>query len=157
MPKHYYKASNYQAKVSVGYLLRRAGKLVTSRIEELFVEEEVTFVQWVILMNLRDRLATTSAELSQHLCHDSGALTRVLDGMEARGLIKRQRSTEDRRVVELALTPEGLKVTEFYIPRLVDLYNAIFEDFTREEADQTISLLMRLNDKLATKSVTKEN
>ncbi len=69
-------------------------KLITGRIEALFVEEDVSFVQWVILMNLRDGLRMTSAELCQHLCHDSGALTRVIDQMEERGLIRRKRSTK---------------------------------------------------------------
>src|SRR5271163_3449784 len=109
MPKQYYRLKDYDSRRSIGYLLRRSGKLITARIEALFVREDVSFVQWVILMNLRDGLRMTAAELCQHLCHDSGALTRVIDQMEERGLIQRQRSTEDRRMVKLALSNEGRK------------------------------------------------
>jgi DNA-binding MarR family transcriptional regulator len=149
MPKQYYKVSQYQSLRSIGYLLRRAGKLITGRIEALFTEEEVTFVQWVILMHLREGISMTAAELCQHLCHDSGALTRVIDSMEERGLIKRQRSLEDRRMVTLELTEPGRKAIESFLPRVVGLYNGLLSDFTQEEADTLISLLTRVITKLS--------
>jgi DNA-binding MarR family transcriptional regulator len=144
MPGQYYKVKGYHSQNSVGYLLRRAGKLVTGRIEALFVEEDVSFVQWVILMHLRDGLSMTSAELCQHLCHDSGALTRVVDQMEKRGLIRRERNRKDRRMVSLALTKEGRKVIERHLPRLVALYNGLLSDFSAQEADMLIGLLTRI-------------
>ena len=148
MPKQYYNVKGYQSQRSIGYLLRRAGKLMTGQIESLFVKEDVSFVQWVIMMNLRDGLRMTAAELSQHLCHDSGALTRVIDQMEERGLIARKRSTEDRRVVALALTAAGRRVTEAFLPRVVKLYNGLLTDFTEKETDVLIDLLTRLTAKL---------
>jgi len=149
MPKQYYQIKSYQSQHSIGYLLRRSGKLITARIEALFVKEDVSFVQWAILMNLRDGLRMTAAELCQHLCHDSGALTRVIDQMEERGLIRRQRSTEDRRMVALALTKEGRKVTELFLSRVVGLYNGLLADFTKREANMLIGLLTRLITKLS--------
>jgi DNA-binding MarR family transcriptional regulator len=149
MSKPFYKLESYQSRRSIGYLLRRAGKLITARIESLFVKEDVSFVQWVILMNLRDGLRLTAAELSQHLCHDSGALTRVIDQMEERGLISRERSTADRRMVTLQLTAEGNKVIATFLPRIIDLYNGLLTDFTPEETEAFISMLTRLTDKIA--------
>ncbi len=150
MKKPYYKVDGYQSRRSVGYLLRRGSKLITTAVEDMFSEEDdVNFVQWVILMHLRDGLGSTAAELCDRLCHDSGALTRTLDQMENRGLLQRTRSQQDRRVVELHLTDKGRKITESYLPPLVGLYNSLFEDFTKEETDQMIDLLIRLNAKLA--------
>src|SRR3984957_17925934 len=144
MPEQYYHLKDYDSRRSIRYLLRRSGKLITGRIEALFVKEDVSFVQWVIMMNLRDGLRMTAAELCQHLCHDSGALTRVIDQMEERGLIRRKRSTEDRRMVKLELTKEGRKVTESFLPRVIGLYNGLLADFTAKEADLLIELLTRL-------------
>ena len=53
MAKPYYKVKDYEAQRSIGYLLRRAGKVITSHIEQLFIGADVSFTQWVILMNLR--------------------------------------------------------------------------------------------------------
>jgi len=149
MPKQYYKVKNYRSRRSIGYLLRHASKLITARIEALFVSEDVTFVQWVILMNLRDGLARTSAELCQRICHDSGALVRVLDQMEKRKLIRRTRSKEDRRIVELKLTKTGREITESFLPAVVELYNSLLEDFSSKEADMIVDLLTRFTDKLS--------
>ena len=140
----YYTLADYDARRSIGYLLRRSGKLITAQIEALFVEEDISFVQWVILMHLREKICTTAAELCQHLCHDSGALTRVLDQMEERNLITRQRSLEDRRMVTLDLTPDGRKVADLYLPKVIQLYNGLLTDFSKEEADLLVKLLTKL-------------
>src|SRR4051812_10360080 len=107
MVKQYYKLEEYNATSSIGYLLKNCSKNISQRVESLFVEEEVSFVQWVVMMHLRDGIASTAAELSQHICHDSGALTRILDQLEKRELIERNRSLKDRRIVELKLTQNG--------------------------------------------------
>jgi DNA-binding MarR family transcriptional regulator len=64
-------------------------------------EQGFTFTQWVVMMHLRDGLALNARELCVQLRHDSGAVTRVLDQLEARGLVQRERSLEDRREVKL--------------------------------------------------------
>lgn len=147
MSKQYYKADQYEAKKSVGYLVRRGRNLVTSQLESIFKkefgEDGLPYIQWVILMCLRDNLARTSSELSQYICHDSGALTRVLDQMEERGLIKRKRSSEDRRVVDLEMTTEGNKTIKAHVGVVVDFYNAMLADFSHEEVDSLIHLLTR--------------
>lgn len=157
MVKQYYKIEEYHASRSIGYLLKSSSKQIRQRIEELFEKEEVTFVQWGILMSLRYNLAKTSAELCQHICHDSGALTRILDQLEKRGIIERKRSIKDRRIVELNLTDSGHKITDYFLPRIVGFYNNLLDDFTKEEIDTLISLLNRINSKLVNDNDLKEN
>lgn len=150
MKNAYYSADDYQASRSIGYLLRSSSKLMTQHVEALFADEEVSFVQWVILMNLRDKLATTAAELCQGICHDSGALTRVLEQLEKRGLIQKKRSQKDRRTVELKLTPAGQKAIQLVLPRIVGfLNNLLDDDFTKDEIDTLVNLLSRLKTKLS--------
>jgi DNA-binding MarR family transcriptional regulator len=56
---------------------------------------------------LRRSRASTVAELARELNTDPGAMTRLLDRLECKGLCRRSRSTDDRRVVNIELTPEG--------------------------------------------------
>ncbi|MFX5789373.1 MarR family transcriptional regulator, partial [Acinetobacter baumannii] len=67
----------------------------------------LTQAQWTPMFMISKGECNTLAELSRELQLDAGALTRTLDRLQAKGLCKRERSTEDRRVVHLALTPEG--------------------------------------------------
>ena len=148
MVEQYYNAKGYQVSRSFGHLVRRCSKLLTGHLEAVFVERDLTFVQYVILMHLRDHLAETASEIGQNLCHDTGALTRIIDGMEKDGLLERTRSTEDRRSIRLSLTPKGQQTVEALIPEVAALYNRMLSDFTHEEADQLVTLLARLADAL---------
>jgi DNA-binding MarR family transcriptional regulator len=142
----HYSAATYRARSSIGYLVRRAGNLMVSRIEAVFASHEITFVQWLVLMYLRDGLATTAAEICRELCHDSGALTRVIDQLSDRGFIERRRSTEDRRVVELFLTDTGRQTVESLIPLVVDNLNLVLDGFSTAEVETLTRLLSKLVD-----------
>ena len=144
-----YCAKTYKARDSVGYLVRRAGNLMTTRVEAAFADHEITFAQWMVLVKLRDGLATTAAEIARDMCHDSGALTRVIDQLAQRGLIERTRGQEDRRTIALALTREGLRTVNALVPTVVDLLNSALAGFTPEEATTLNLLLNKLIDGVA--------
>jgi DNA-binding MarR family transcriptional regulator len=144
----HYSAATYKVRTSIGYLVRRASNLMAPRIEATFARHEITFVQWLVLMHLRDGLARTSAEICRELCHDSGALTRVLDALSDRGFIERRRSTEDRRVVELYLTDDGRRTVESLIPSVVGCLNSALEVFSADEVQTLTRLLTKLVDSL---------
>ncbi|MBF0562278.1 MAG: MarR family transcriptional regulator, partial [Alphaproteobacteria bacterium] len=92
---------------SLGYLVRRAGNLILGRLESAFADREVTFTQWVVLMNVQSGQARTAADISRDIGYDSGALTRVVDQLEQSGLIERQRCSHDRRQIDLTVTDSG--------------------------------------------------
>jgi DNA-binding MarR family transcriptional regulator len=142
----FYDPKTYRSRDSIGYLVRRAGNLMTTRVEAAFADHEITFAQWLVLMKLRDGLATTAAEISRDMCHDSGALTRVIDQLAQRGLLERQRSKEDRRTIILSLTERGLETVNGLVPTVVGLLNMALVDFTDEEASTLTRLLSKLID-----------
>ena len=150
MPKQYYQQKTFQLQDSIGYLMKRAFGAMSDRIHGEFTSQGCSFQQWIVLMHLRDGLALTVADLSRELRHDSGAMTRLIDQLEARGWIERRRNLEDRRVVELSLTKEGEAFVELLIPLTVNTLNAAVEEFSREEVQQLQSLLRRLATRLRT-------
>lgn len=144
MSRPYYRPETYRAKTAVSYLIRRAHNLILSKFETLFISHDFTFTQWVVLMHLRDDLADTCSEIARNMHHDNGALTRIVDQLEARGLVERHRCESDRRVVRLSLTPAGRKTVETLVPVATDYLNEVMDGFTKAEGDQLISLLTRL-------------
>src|ERR1700733_2385446 len=103
----FYRPESFSARECVGYLVARAHSLMRPQIEAVFEHQDLTFSQWRVLMCLRDDIAKTCADISRELSHDSGSLTRLVDQLDRRGLIKRTRDKKDRRVVALALTAQG--------------------------------------------------
>lgn len=140
----HYQPETYQARSSVGYLIKRAHALLVDHLEVALAGSGFTFTQWVVLMYLRDGLALNAADLCVKLRHDSGALTRVIDQLEARGLVVRERSREDRRAVQLRLSDEGMKTVVSLVPAVVEKLNFALRDFSRDEVSELTRLLTKL-------------
>ena len=69
---------------------------------------------------------------------------RMLDRLEAKGLLKRVRSAEDRRIVHLELTTEGERVSDLIPFGLSKVLNEHLEGFSKDEFTQLQSLLRRM-------------
>ena len=144
MTETHYRANDYRARDSMGYLLRRVYAIMHERIESAFAGHDFTLMQWIVLIYLRDGIARTASDIAREFRHDSGALTRVIDRLERRGLVERRRSAADRRAVELALTPLGRHTVESLLPVVVAQLNLALAPFTRDEFAQLRSLMLRL-------------
>ena len=70
-------------------------------------EHDLTGVQWGPLLIIHYGIGTTAAEIARSACVDTGAMTRMLDRLEAKGLVRRTPCPNDRRVMQLELTAEG--------------------------------------------------
>lgn len=125
-------------------LLRRADQDIRALIEGRLVDADLTFTQWIALHLIEDGVVSTAGALSRDLNITTGATTRMIDVLEERGLLLRDRSTHDRRVVGLKLTEEGVAAVAGVTPTVVGSWNEVIADFTREEVDLLVSLLGRL-------------
>lgn len=87
--------------------LYAATREMTKRYQPLLKELDVTYPQYLVLLVLWEEGMITVKALGKRLYLDSGTLTPMLKRMEERGILKRRRSTEDERVVEVELTALG--------------------------------------------------
>jgi DNA-binding MarR family transcriptional regulator len=71
-------------------------------------------------------------------------MTRMLDRLEAKGLLMRTRSATDRRVVELTLTAQGRELTTQIPHHLAAVYNSHLAGFSAEEFNQLKQMLRRI-------------
>jgi len=140
----YYTLESLEAHTSVGFLIKRCGILMTQFAERRFESEPLSFTRWMILMWLTQRPHASPTELSTHLGHDMGALTRVVDQLEREALVRRERSELDRRAVQIGVTPEGRRMAHAGKRVMLDLVNQLVEPLSRTETDALISSLQRL-------------
>ena len=148
MSKQHYHSSTYRAQASIGYLVKRAWGRMLDAMEPALVAHGFTFVQYQIMVGLRDGIAVNPKDLCAQIRHDSGALTRVIDQLAERGMLERSRRDRDRRKVELELTPAGREVVESLIPLVVDKLNLALAEFSTDEVKELTRLLLKLNDSL---------
>jgi DNA-binding MarR family transcriptional regulator len=143
MPESYYTVENLEPASSVGFLIKRCGVLMTQIAERSFESQPISFTQWVVLMTLSARAHASPTELSMHMGYDMGALTRVVDELQRDGLVRRDRSERDRRAVEIAITPEGRRVSNAGKRVVVDLLNQLVGPYSVQEVEALIVLLQR--------------
>jgi DNA-binding MarR family transcriptional regulator len=144
MPESFYTQESLEAGNSVGFLIKRCGLVMTQIAERRFQSQPVSFTKWLVLIWLAQRPHASPTELSSHIGHDMGALTRVVDELERQGMVRRDRSQHDRRAVQIAITSEGRPVAHAGKRLMLDLLNELLAPFSKAEADTMISLLQRL-------------
>ena len=134
---------------SVGYQMRSLVALYASAIEREMEPLGITDAQWKPLLRLfLEPGISTVAGLARVCSLDAGAMTRMLDRLEAKNLCRRIRSLEDRRVVELELTTEGCGTAE-QIPDVLERLQAVaMTGFDAGEEAQLMSFLARIADNL---------
>lgn len=145
-PVHFYDGVNFKPDQSVGYLLKRVMLSIVHQADKRLDLHDLTTAQWSPLMSLRMRGKSTVAELARWAQIDAGAMTRLLDRLEKKGLCKRVRSTEDRRVVVVELTPEGEAVMEHVPEVLAEVMNLHLAGFSKAEWNTLLGLLGRMVD-----------
>jgi DNA-binding MarR family transcriptional regulator len=146
-----YDLDSYEPRRGLGNLIGRVrAQMLMALDAELARDEflgplEVTSAQLIVIVSLAGRDGATSAsELCKGISYDAGAMTRMLDRLEAKGLVRRTRSPDDRRLVNLELTDDGKAA----YPRLREIsmrvLNRSLRDFSPDEAQMLESLLLRL-------------
>ena len=132
-PADFYDPRDYKAEESVGYMMKRIMLSIVHQADKRLCEHGLTSAQWGPLIRLRTCGGSTVAELARWLQVDAGAMTRLLDRLEKKGLCKRVRSTEDRRVVQVELTPLGEASIAEVPAVLADVMNAHLAGFSKTE------------------------
>ena len=144
MSEPFYSVDTLEAPSSVGFLLKRCGILMSQIAERRFASEPVSFTQWFVLATLSRFEHLSPTALSAQTGQDMGALTRIVDDLTLKALVHRERSEQDRRAVEISLTPNGRKRVQSGKHVVVELLNLLVAPYSRQETETLIGLLQRM-------------
>ena len=90
--------------------LQRTAQTCVRAVAEAMKPFGLTPAQFNVLRILRGAKAPLAASrICDRMIHDDPDLTRLLDRLEAAGLVAKERDTRDRRVVNVTITAEGLR------------------------------------------------
>ena len=88
-------------------LIGRVRRLNRSRIGKALAAHGVSLPQWQVVANVKWQGAMTQAALAEHIGMHAAGVSRLLDGLEAEGLIRRVADPDDRRSVNVRLSAKG--------------------------------------------------
>jgi len=140
----FYSPETLDPERSVGLLMRRVLGSIVQRADLQLAEHDLTHALWAPLYKLYSGECATMASLSRALQLDPAGMTRALDRLEAKGLVRRERSAQDRRVVQIEITDAGRRVSEEVRTVLSNVLNAHLIGFSEPEWDTLIDLLRRM-------------
>ena len=138
-----YNPENYDFRNGVLPLIGRTRAAFIVALEARLAPFDLKSADYLVLKAIANDIDTASAVCSL-MAHDPGAMTRKIDVLEQRGLVRRVRSAEDRRAIKLELTPEGRKLYPKLIAVSVGLANEFLHGFTRGEVRQLEDMLKRV-------------
>jgi DNA-binding MarR family transcriptional regulator len=139
-----YRGETYRAEDSIGFLMKVALHGIRRDVDARMAMHGLTDAQWGPLFLIVQGKGQCNSDLARASGHDSGALTRMVDRLEAKGLVKRVRSPSDRRVVRLELTPEGERAAAIVPYVIADVLNEHCAGLSPAELETLKDLLRRI-------------
>jgi DNA-binding MarR family transcriptional regulator len=128
----------------VPYLLNRAGARIAAAFTAIVREQGITLPMWRVLAVLRDDGPSRIGHLSERTSIEVSTLSRVVDGLEQRGLARRRREERDARSVRVGLTEAGAALTDRLIPVAREYELIATAGLTPGEIDLLKALLRRV-------------
>ncbi len=92
--------------------LYAASKEIVRKYKPLLDELDLTYTQYITMMVMWEERCITVTKLGEKLYLDSGTLTPLLKKLEQKNYISRQRSKDDERTLDVAITSEGLALRD---------------------------------------------
>lgn len=92
--------------------LYACAKEVVRRYKPFLDQIDLTYTQYIVMMVLWEKKEMNVKTLGASLYLDSGTLTPLLKRLESKGLITRERSHQDERALNVAITEKGAQLRE---------------------------------------------
>ncbi len=108
---------------SLGYLINRTARRLKYELDQAFKAAgyDITPEQWTLLNRLWQQEGLSQVELAEQTFKDKPNVTRILDILERKQLLFRQKDENDRRAFKVYLTDAGRELREKLIPLAVEV------------------------------------
>jgi len=124
--------------------LMRASDSVAAQLKRSLSRDGLTPSQLGVLEALLHKGPLCQTDLSAKILKSTGNLTTVVDNLERRGLVRRDRNAQDRRFVTVSLTPEGRALIDGYFPTHAAAITRTMAALTPAEQDALAALCRKL-------------
>jgi DNA-binding MarR family transcriptional regulator len=139
-----YSAKTFDPRTGFGRLLSQVKTELMEALDRELAPLDITAAQYVILTTLAEGPTESASGLCKGVSYDPGAMTRMIDRLERKGLVRRIRCPNDRRRINLELTSEGRAVYPRLIESAVAVLNRYLRGFSRDEILQFETFLKRM-------------
>ena len=138
------RLSSSSDEMAVGHLIGRARSALLTGLDTELEPFGLTGAQFAVLKHVADGTAETAADLCRTMHYDTGSMTRMLDRLEEKRVLRRERCTHDRRVVYLRMTSTGTSLLPQLRTAAVRVLTRMLAGFSPGEVENLKQYLDRM-------------
>jgi DNA-binding MarR family transcriptional regulator len=148
--KNVYDLKSARANEELVPLVMQVRMAIIQGLDQEFLSDkdvallEVTSAQFAILKNVLKGNATAACELCKFMDYDRGAMSRMIDRLEKKGLIRRVALAHTRRTRALEVTAAGRAAFPKMQACLARVVNRMLKGLTSEQVHAVQSVLRRM-------------
>jgi DNA-binding MarR family transcriptional regulator len=135
---------------TLGYLVNRTSAIMRQELQRRFraAGRELTAEAWALLGQLWKEDGLSRQQLADRTIKDETTITRLLDGLVDKGLVRREQDQGDRRVVQVRLTEQGWQLRAELVPVAQGLMDDASRGIPEGDMDITRKTLRRVLENL---------
>jgi DNA-binding MarR family transcriptional regulator len=137
-------APSVQPKFGIIRLITRVRVEMIDALDRELSKFDISTAQLIVLASVANQEADSAARLCKSMSYDPGAMTRMIDRLEQKGLVRRTPHPEDRRATNLEITAAGRAL----YPQLLAAKEKVQAQFLRGFGKDDVRLLESLLNRL---------
>lgn len=134
---------------SIGLLTNHTNRKIVRYLNTGLEKYDITLEQWVIILKLSQSQRVNQKQLAEKVDKDPSTLLRILDILERKDLVERQKSSDDRRYFYPHLTDKGLNLKKEVVIFIEQEFAKILSGIPKEKIDIFVEVLMQLSDNIS--------
>ncbi|MGU3471131.1 MarR family winged helix-turn-helix transcriptional regulator [Paenibacillus sp. D51F] len=138
------KEESGQLDQSVGFLMGVAYRRISLLLQQRLKPWEITSEQWSMLFRVCEREGLIQKELADWSAKDKPTTTRILDNLEAKGLIERRPDDRDRRSLRIHASEAGRRLIDETVSVEAEAVAGITAGMRAEEQEMLRRLIRQL-------------
>jgi DNA-binding MarR family transcriptional regulator len=125
-------------------LINRVRIELIDAMDRELAQFDITAPQLIVLASVANREADSASQLCKSISYDPGAMTRMIDRLEQKGLVRRVPRPDDRRAMTLEMTAAGRAL----FPKLLEAKETVQTQFLRGFGKDEVAMLEKLLNRL---------
>ena len=138
---------------TTGYVICRTARKIHQHMTNSLAQFDITPEQWVVLQIVAEEADLSQQKLAERLEKDKNSTKALVDRLIKKGLLKRQRSADDKRLYQLKATGSGLALADKIAPLDSTFMQEGEGNVTGEELSMFMQTLRKL-EKNITQNIT---
>ncbi|MGB7337930.1 MAG: MarR family transcriptional regulator [Phototrophicaceae bacterium] len=135
---------------ATAFIILRTARLLRFHLNKVLEDAElgISAEQWFILFKLWETPDVPQNALADPVLNDEPNITRLLNALEAQGLITRTVDTQDKRRKLISLSSKGHAMMEDFLPEVADIRKQVFTGIADNEIEQLVDMLNRVENNI---------